>query len=106
MLVMGVIFLLILIPGIQQGALQKPGASSALTPVIIFAIANGVLGFGLIKTQKWGTYGAIIFGIIMVLWYMSMGGFRDPFYAAGSIFYVVVIIILAPTAIKDFSGKK
>jgi len=106
MLVMGVIFLLIMIPGIQQGALQKSGASGGIVPVIIFAIVNGILGFGLIKTKKWGAYGAIILGIIMILWYMSMGGFRDPFYAAGLIFYVVAIIVLAPTAIRDFSAKK
>ena len=105
MLLMGVIFLLMMIPGIQQGALQKPGGASATMPLILFAFANGVLGFGVLKMQKWGLCGAIIFGILMILWYLSMGGFHDPFYSAGLIFYVIAVILLVPNAIKDFSKK-
>ena len=105
MLAIGVIFLLIMIPGIQQGALQKQGFMQWGMPVLFFAIANGILGFGVLKMQKWGLYGAFAFGILMILWYMSMGGFKDPFYSAGLVFYLVVVISLAPNVIKDFSKK-
>ncbi|MBU0548627.1 MAG: hypothetical protein KJ710_02450 [Candidatus Omnitrophica bacterium] len=54
MLVLGIIMVLILISGIQQGALQKPGGQSVVMPVLIFGLANAVLGFGVIKSQKWG----------------------------------------------------
>jgi hypothetical protein len=100
----GVFFLLIMIPAISQGALQKPRGQILLIPLLFFAIANGILGFGLLKMHKWGLYGTIVFGILMILWCTPIR-VVDPFYSAGLIFYLIVVISLIPKVIKDFSKK-